>query len=164
MDALKLIKEQHDEVEELLEQLEKARKPERKQALFREIADKLAAHAAMEEKLFYPAVMAKQTEELVLESAEEHLAIKRVLADMLTLDVEDDHFDAKLSVLMEQVEHHAREEEEKELFPKVRKLLSKQELEELGSECESTFEIILARSPRKEVPSETEHAAEIQPQ
>jgi hemerythrin superfamily protein len=85
MDALKLLKQQHDEVEELMETLEKARKMERKQAVFIELADKLAAHATMEEKLFYPSVKAKKTEELVLESAEEHLAVKRVLADMLKL-------------------------------------------------------------------------------
>jgi len=162
MDALKLLTEQHDEVEELIEAIEKARKSDRKRALFVEMADKLAAHAAMEEKLFYPAVKEKKTEDLVLESTEEHLAIKRVLADLLSLDVDDEHFDAKLSVLKEQVDHHAREEEEKQLFPKVRQLLSKDEREELGTEMESLFETILAQSPRKQVPSQTEHAAEIQ--
>jgi hemerythrin superfamily protein len=161
MDALKLLTEQHDEVDELIESIEQARKGDRKRALFAEMADKLAAHAAMEEKLFYPAVKVKKTEDMILESTEEHLAIKRVLADMLALDVEDEHFDAKLSVLKEEVAHHAREEEEKELFPKVRQLLDKAEREQLGEEMESLFETILAQSPRKDVPSETEHAAQI---
>jgi len=165
MDALKLLTAQHDEVDELIERLEKARKEERKQALFDELADKLAAHATIEEQLFYPAVKAKKatkpTEDLLLESTEEHLAIKRVLADMLDLEVEDEHFDAKLSVLKEQVEHHARKEEEKELFPKVRQLLSKDELEQLGQQMESLFESVMEQTPRNGVPAETQHAAEI---
>jgi hemerythrin superfamily protein len=161
MDALKLLKQQHDEVEELLESLEKARKAERKRALFEELADKLAAHATMEEKLFYPRVKASKTEDLVLESAEEHLAVKRVLADMLALDVEDEHFDAKLSVLTEEVRHHARDEEEKKLFPLVRKQLSKQDLAELGDEMEQAFTSLLQQSPRNNVPNETEVAAQV---
>ena len=161
MDALKLIKEQHDEVEKLLESLEKSRKSERKQALFIEVADKLAAHATMEEKLFYPAVKAKKTEELVLESTEEHLAIKRVLADLLKTDVDDERFDAKLTVLKEEVRHHARDEEEKTLFPMVRKLLSKEELSELGNSMEQMFTTLLEDSPRNNVPSETESAAQV---
>ena len=161
MDALTLLKEQHDEVDELISSIEKARKPERKEAFFVQLADKLAAHATMEEKLFYPAVKAKQTEELVLESTEEHLAIKRVLADMLDLDVEDETFDAKLSVMKEQIEHHAREEEEKELFPKVRQLLSKEERDELGNQMESMFAELLERNPRNNVPAETEHAVTV---
>ena len=161
MDALKLLEEQHAEVDELLTKLEKARSDEKKKALFTEMADKLAAHATIEEKLFYPAVKSQKTEELVLESAEEHLSIKRVLADMLSLEVDDEQFDAKLSVLKEQVDHHAHEEEEKELFPKVRKLLSKDELEGLGGEMSAMFEELMTKSPRKNIPSETDQAATI---
>ncbi len=61
------------------------------------MADKLAAHAAIEERLFYPAVESSKTEDLVLESAEEHLSIKRVLADMLSMKGRRRAFDAKLS-------------------------------------------------------------------
>jgi hemerythrin superfamily protein len=161
MDALKLVKQQHDEVEKLMETLEKARKPERKRALFIELADKLAAHATMEEKLFYPSVKAKQTEELLLESTEEHLAMKRVLADMLDLKVEDEHFDAKLTVLKEEVRHHARDEEEKKLFPLVRKLMDKQELDELGARLERMFAELLETNPRNNVPRETGEAAQL---
>ena len=161
MDALKLLKQQHDEVEDLLESLEKSRKTERKRALFVELADKLAAHATMEEKLFYPRVKASKTEELVLESTEEHLAVKRVLADMLDMDVEDERFDAKLSVLTEEVRHHARDEEEKKLFPLVRKQLSREELAELGDELEQMFASLLEQSPRNNVPNETQTAAQV---
>lgn len=160
MNALDLLKEQHDEVEDLFEMIEKA-EGEKKEELFDEIADKLAAHAAMEEQLFYPSVKAKQTEELLVESTEEHLSIKRVLADLLELDADDEHFDAKLNVMKEQVEHHAREEEEGKLFPKVRTLMSDDELEALGAQMEGLFEQLLSEEPRRQVPAETEKAAPI---
>ena len=126
-DAMELLISQHDEVDELFAMIEKTDDAERKQAYFEELADKLAAHATIEEKLFYPAVNAKQTHELLVESTEEHLSIKRVLADLLELDVEDEQFDAKLKVMKEQVEHHARKEQEGELFPKVKKLLGQED-------------------------------------
>jgi hypothetical protein len=158
MNALDLLKEQHEEVDSLIESLESA-DDEGKAALFQELADKLAAHAKIEEKLFYPAVMAKQTEEILLESVEEHLSIKRVLADMLELDPSEDQFDAKLSVIKEQIEHHAHEEEEGELFPKVRKLLSADELEGLGGEMATLFAQLLETNPSRSVPAETGEAA-----
>ena len=160
IDALELLTMQHDEVEELIGQIEDSDDPEEKADLFRELADKLAAHSTMEEKLFYPTVMAEQTEELLIESTEEHLSVKRILADMMELDVEDEHFDAKLTVIKEQIRHHAREEEEGELFPKVRKLFSTDELAALGNECMALFEsLIEAGDPRMNVPGETREAA-----
>ena len=160
INALDLLMEQHTEVERLIEKIEKADRPELKRELFVQLADKLAAHATIEEKLFYPAVMAKQTHELLLESVEEHLAVKRVLADMLALDVENEHFDAKLTVMKEQVRHHAHDEEEGELFPKVRRLLSSDELAALGNELLAMFEMLLERGqPRMVVPKETAEAA-----
>jgi hemerythrin superfamily protein len=162
-DVLELLTSQHDEVDELIGQIEDSEDPAAKAELFSELADKLAAHATMEEKLFYPSVMAKQTEELLIESTEEHLSVKRILADMLMLDAEDPHFDAKLTVLKEQVRHHARDEEEKELFPKVRKMFGKDELAALGNECLAMFETVLETGPRNRVPSETDEAAILQP-
>jgi hemerythrin superfamily protein len=161
MNALDLLIEQHDEVDSLISMLENAKDAGKKAELFAELADKLAAHATIEEKLFYPAVMAKQTEEILVESVEEHLQIKRLLADMLELDPDDDHFDAKLAVMKEGIEHHAREEEEKELFPKVKKLLGKDDLEALGGEMSAMFEELLEGEPRLNVPSETGEAAPI---
>ncbi|MBA3540287.1 MAG: hemerythrin domain-containing protein [Deltaproteobacteria bacterium] len=161
MNALELLTTQHDEVEDLFDQIEKSKSGRMTAELFMDLADKLAAHAKIEETIFYPAVMSRQTEDLLLESAEEHLSIKRVLADLLMLDSDDDHFDAKLAVMKEQVEHHAREEEEGELFPKVRKLLDAEELEALGSEMLSAFEELMGTQPRASVPRETEAAASL---
>jgi hemerythrin superfamily protein len=162
-DALELLTMQHDEVDELIGQIEDSDDPAEKAELFGELADKLAAHATMEEKLFYPSVLAKETEDLLIESTEEHLSIKRILADMLMLDVDDPHFDAKLTVLKEQVRHHARDEEEGELFPKVRKMFDEDELAALGNECLALFETVLESIPRNHVPEETSEAADPQP-
>jgi hypothetical protein len=158
MNAIQLLKEQHEEVDSLLETIE-SEEGEARSAAFEELADKLAAHATIEEKIFYPAVMAKQTEEILLESVEEHLAIKRVLADLLDMDVDDEKFDAKISVLKEELEHHAHEEEEGELFPKVKKLMSADELEALGGEMVAMFEELMTQDPSKNVPNETDAAA-----
>src|SRR4051812_42339140 len=106
INALELLTEQHDEVEDLLSRIEASDDSEEKEQLFREVADKIAAHSTMEEKIFYPSVMSEQTSELLLESTEEHLAAKRVLADMLEMDADDERFDAKLTVLTEEFRHH----------------------------------------------------------
>lgn len=95
MNAVAKLERQHREMEELFAKLERADRDERKQKLFTQIADKLAVHASIEEEAFYPAVKAKRTEDILLESLEEHLGIKRVLADLINLDAGDETFDAK---------------------------------------------------------------------
>ncbi len=162
IDALELLTMQHDEVEMLIEQIEESDDVDEKTQLFMELADKIAAHSTMEEKLFYPSVMSDETEDLLLESTEEHLSVKRVLADMLAMDADDERFDAKLTVLKEQIRHHARDEEEGELFPKIRRAFSADELAALGNECMAMFERLIERGePRMNVPRETRAAAEL---
>jgi hemerythrin superfamily protein len=160
-DVLELLASQHREVDDLLEKLEQGNGD--RQALFMELADKLAAHAAAEEKVFYPAVMTEQTSELLHESVEEHLAVKRVLADLITKDIDDEEFDAKLSVLKEQVSHHAHEEEEGKLFPKLRAALSPDELAAIGNEYLVVFETLMQSHPYRNVPSEIREAAPLPP-
>jgi hemerythrin superfamily protein len=155
MNAMKLLESQHREVEDLFSKIEKARSRDMKERLFTDVADKLAVHATIEEHYFYPAVRAKRTEDILLESLEEHLGIKRVIADLLQTDVEDKTFDAKISVLKEQVSHHV-EEEEGELFPKVRKLLDQDSLEAIGQEMSAEqSELEDEGNPRMVIPSET---------
>jgi hemerythrin superfamily protein len=94
-------------------------------------------HAEIEEQLFYPAVRdAKQTHDIVLESFQEHAQVKKVLADLASTDKKTEDWLAGLKVLMEDVQHHVGEEEN-ELFPKVKdKVLSKEELDDLGVRME----------------------------
>ena len=161
MDAIEMLKSQHKDVDELFAQIEAATTTDKKARLFEQLADKLAVHATIEEKHFYPAVKAKRTEDILLESLEEHLGIKRVLADLLATDASDDTFDAKIKVLKEQVEHHV-EEEHTDLFPKVKKLLDAETLTAIAQEMTATQEELIEEGePRKAVPGETAHPAEI---
>ena len=157
LNALDLLAEQHAQVDELFARIE-AKGNDRLDA-FLELADCLAAHATIEEKIFYPRVMSEQTSELLHESVEEHLAMKRVLADLLTMKLDDDQFDAKISVLKESVSHHAHEEEEDKLFPILRKTMSEDDLAGIGNDLLAMFEELLKSSPRKQVPSEIRQAS-----
>ena len=134
MDAIALLKKDHMTVKRLFERFEKARSG--KKEIADRIVKELAVHAAIEEQLFYPAVKdAEPTRDLVLESYEEHKQMKMVLSDLASADKKTPEWKAGLKVLMEDVQHHVGEEE-KELFPKVSKLQSKQELEDLGARME----------------------------
>jgi len=159
MNAIEFLKQQHREVESLFEQLQKAKSAGPRQKAFEQIADKLAVHAAIEEKHFYPSVKQQATEEILLEAVEEHLGVKRVIADLLEIDAEDPTFAAKTKVLKDLVEHHV-EEEEGTLFPKVEKAIKADALDAIGDEMESMMtELLEGGNPREAVPSETEHAA-----
>ena len=160
MNAIELLEKQHKEVKGLLDKCEKA-EGEEKRALFEKIADDLAIHAAIEEQHFYPATKAARTEELLHEAVEEHLSVKRIIADLLEMEPSDAQFDAKIQVLKEQVEHHV-EEEEGELFPKVKKLLSEDDLDDLGIVMEDMAEDLReSGAPREQVPAETGEAAPV---
>jgi hypothetical protein len=160
-DALEFLREQHDEVLELFERLE-AVEDDEKDEVFRELADRIAAHTTIEEKLFYPSVLSEQTAALLLEATEEHLAAKRVLADLLELSPDDEHFDAKITVLKEEIRHHAKDEEEAKLFPIVQKMLTEEELAALGNELVAMYEDLIQQEPRMQVPGETEEAAPLE--
>ncbi|HLL22523.1 MAG TPA: hypothetical protein VK427_10345, partial [Kofleriaceae bacterium] len=96
---------------------------------------------------------------MLQEAVEEHLAIKRILADMMTMQLDDDQFNAKLHVLKEQVVHHAHKEEEEELFPKVRDLMTADERAGIGNEVLVMFEGLMEASPNENLAAETAEAA-----
>jgi len=112
MNALELLKTDHQKVKELFKKAEGAN-AERQKQLFEQIKKELETHTHIEEMIFYPAV--RQTEELekmVLESLEEHKQVKTLLREMENLTSDSEKFEPKLKVLMENVEHHAEEEED----------------------------------------------------
>lgn len=155
--VLDLLTAQHAEVDALFERIESGEGD--RGALFVELADKLAAHTTVEEKIFYPGVMSKETSEILHESVEEHLEAKRVLADLITMKLGREEIDAKLAVLKEAVAHHAHEEEEEKLFPILRRTMSEDDLAALGNEVLAMFEKLLPTHPYRNVPSETAAAA-----
>lgn len=137
MNAIELLKADHDKVEELFEQV-KANEDGDNTAVFKQIKSELDVHAHIEETIFYPRLLEQGDEELkkiVLEGEEEHKQVKTLLTELDDLDGTDDVFQAKLKVLMENVEHHV-EEEENEMFSLVEEQIEVSELEELGSSLE----------------------------
>ena len=142
MEAIQLLKDDHKKVEKIFSDLENKRDDRR--ALFPELDRELTIHAEIEEKIFYPAAKgAEPTRDLVLESIEEHKQIKMVLSDLEKTDKTTEVWGAALKVLKEDVMHHVGEEEN-ELFPKVKKVLSKQQLEDLGTRMEELKMQLLA--------------------
>ena len=136
MNALELLKQDHETVKELFEQAE-ATDGKQQQNIFDEIKKELETHSRIEETVFYPAMQKhEELKDMVLESLEEHKQIKTLLKEMDNLVSDSEKFEPKLKVLMENVEHHAEEEEEGKMFPKIRQLLDETKLEELGVELE----------------------------
>jgi hemerythrin superfamily protein len=127
MNAIAVLELQHHDIEELFERLLSAATLETKRKLFAKLTDSLAIHAAIEEHHFYPTVR----EEHLPTSIEEELEIKSVLADLHDIEIGDEAFNAKMSALLEVVEHHVATEE-LNLFPKVKEALDGKALEDLG--------------------------------
>ena len=134
-DAIDLLTSDHREVKALFKAYDKLVKDDgdagEKQALAAQICVMLTAHATAEEELFYPAareVLGKD-EDLVDEADVEHASAKELIAQIEAGSPDDDHYDAKVKVLGEYIDHHVKEEEG-EMFPKVRK--SDLDLDALG--------------------------------
>jgi hemerythrin superfamily protein len=140
MDAISLLKDDHKSVERLFKRYESAgdRALVQKLDIVDRIIEELAAHAAIEELIFYPVARATvpKTEDIALESLEEHHIVKWVLSELETMSPEDERFDAKVTVLIENVRHHVKEEEN-DFFPKVRNELGRGALGELGDAMEA---------------------------
>jgi hemerythrin superfamily protein len=137
-DAVALIKADHRKVEQLFREFEEAgdRAYKTKQDLVAQIIRELEVHATLEEETYYPAVEAKARKdgkELVAEAVEEHHVVKVLLGELSSMSSQDESFDAKVTVLMENVRHHVEEEEE-ELLPQSQDLLGSDELARLGEE------------------------------
>jgi hemerythrin superfamily protein len=135
MDSITLLKADHKTVEQLFKRFEKAggRAYGEKREIVDRMIEELSKHAAIEERLFYPVVRATvpSTESITLESLEEHHIVKWVLSELDGMSPENERFDAKVTVLIENVRHHVKEEEG-ELFPMVRDALGRAALNDLG--------------------------------
>ena len=153
MNAIELLTSQHREVESLFADIEKARSADKKEELT-ELADRLAIHSAIEEHHFYPAVRKGDAESIVVVSMKEHLGIKPTLSELLDIDADEESFAPKLQSLKAELEEHVQEEEN-QLFPRVLKLLSRDELESLARDMsEEQEELELRGNPRESVPAE----------
>lgn len=135
MDAITLLKNDHKSVEKLFHQFEQAgdRAYVEKRKIVDRVIEELTVHASIEEQVFYPVTRATvpAVEDMALESLEEHHVVKFLLAELQFMDPEHERFVAKMTVLMENVRHHVKEEEE-DYFAKVREELGRNALNEIG--------------------------------
>jgi Hemerythrin HHE cation binding domain len=138
MNAISLLTQDHRNVEQLFNRFEAAERPEEKRSITDKVIEQLSIHAEIEEQFFYPAVAAKMEERgEVLEAVEEHHMAKLALWELERLPATAPNFEAKFTVMKENILHHVGEEEGDDgLFQQARKVLNATELEELGDRME----------------------------
>jgi hemerythrin superfamily protein len=149
--AIQLLKADHATVRELLGKLEKttSRGTRTREELLARIRREIDVHTTIEEEIFYPALRRagrnSDDEKMYFEAMEEHRAAgELVLPDLLSTDVASECFGGRAKVLKELIEHHAREEE-KEMFPRARELLSAEELSALGESMQARKDALMAQ-------------------
>lgn len=134
-DAIAVLKQDHREVEDLFDRFERAGDgaTKQKRKLVDQMIEALSRHASIEEQVLYPWAREyiEDEDDRVLEALEEHHVVKWLLWELEDLDPSDERFDAKVTVMAENVRHHVKEEEH-ELFSDLRDVATRAELLELG--------------------------------
>jgi hemerythrin-like domain-containing protein len=136
VDALALLKKDHDQVKKMLKDLDDTtdRAIKTRQDLFERLKFSLTVHEQMEEAVLYPALKEHaETKEIVLEAYEEHDVVDTILGELEQTPFDDETWHAKLTVMRENLLHHIQEEED-EMFGYVRRLFDKATLESLGEQ------------------------------
>jgi hemerythrin-like domain-containing protein len=144
MDAIKMIKDDHHRMKDLLRAYEDAGDEafKVKQQIADQVFAELEVHQALEEEIFYPAVKAKTDDagkSHIAEGVEEHHVVTILIGELKMLTPEDEAFGAKFKVLSENVEHHMKEEED-DLLPDAKKKLGHDGIEVLGEQMASRRE------------------------
>lgn len=156
MNAITLLKDDHKRVKELFRQYGRVGRGAKKTKarLVGEMIKELSQHSMIEEAVFYPECRSRVPESTddVLESLEEHHIVKWTLDELRTMNPSEERYDAKVTVLMENVLHHIKEEEQ-ELFPEVSRQLTRRDLNEIG-EALQTFRTIAPTRPHPKAPDE----------
>ncbi|HEV7385354.1 MAG TPA: hemerythrin domain-containing protein [Phenylobacterium sp.] len=141
-DAIALLKADHRAVEKLFAQFEKARDTDRKKALADKICLELKIHTQIEEEIFYPTSREfLEDDDIVDEAVVEHAAAKELIAEIETMQPGEELYDAKVTVLQEQIEHHV-EEEETEYFPKLKK--TDMDMKDVGAQLKALKEELMS--------------------
>jgi hemerythrin-like domain-containing protein len=139
MDVFTLLKNDHEKVSGIFSKLDETteRAEKTREELFTQLKQELDVHAHIEETIFYPALKQEaETREVTLEGFEEHHVIKTLLKELEGISVGSEQWTAKLKVLKENVEHHVGEEEG-EMFTGARQVLSREQIEDLGTRMEA---------------------------
>jgi len=148
-DAIELLMQDHKEVKAMFGAFKKLKEredaEEEKADVVQQICTALTIHATIEEEIFYPAVRAEIDDEDLMDEADvEHAGAKELIAQLEAASPGDDHYDAKVTVLGELIDHHVKEEEG-EMFPKAKKAIDTKaigaELAARKSELESEMDV-----------------------
>ncbi len=135
MDALSLLKADHDKVKKMLAEGEETteRAEKTRTELFQTLKAEMMIHERIEEEIFYPALKSHpKAKDIVLEGYEEHHVVDEIMGELEGTDVGDETWGAKFKVMKENIEHHI-EEEEGEMFKQARSVFETDELESLGA-------------------------------
>jgi hemerythrin-like domain-containing protein len=149
MNAIQLLKQQHQDVRDLFELFEKASDSTDKDRICQQLANNLAAHMTIEEQIFYPAAFdAVKDESQRQEAFSEHQEAKEILAEVLDMDMSlgGQNFEERIHLLRQKIEHHVREEEDV-LLERVREVMDRDELKRLGEEMKILFTQEMAGEP-----------------
>jgi hemerythrin superfamily protein len=134
MDIFELLKADHRKAEEIFAEIESTKSSKKLDQGFQQLYKELSLHSQAEELTFYPSIRNHEgTDELLEEAEEEHTEVKVMLEQMKSLDSSSAEFKEKISQLKDAVQHHVQEEEN-EVFPKVRKMMKEEELNQLVKE------------------------------
>ena len=135
MDALSLLKADHDKVKKMLAEGEKTteRAEKTRKELFDTLKAEMMLHERIEEEIFYPALKEHpKAKAIALEGFEEHHVVDEIMGELEATDVTDETWAAKFKVMKENIEHHISEEEG-EMFKQARQVFETDELEQLGA-------------------------------
>jgi hypothetical protein len=112
-DAIMLLRADHAEVKDLFEQFDKTDDTDRKRSIAEKICNELKIHSMIEEEIFYPAFRGILPDDMLDEAVVEHDGAKLLINDIMSgMDSSESVYEAKVTVLSEQIEHHVEEEEE----------------------------------------------------
>jgi hemerythrin superfamily protein len=151
-DALQMLADDHRTVEALFEKFDNARSDSAKAKIVRQICEELIIHTMVEEQVFYPAIEDALEDDMMDEAQVEHDSAKALILSLRDADPGDRYFEAKVSVLKEQIEHHVYEEERQRgsMFSQVRK--TDIDLDALGEEMAALKTQLKAQAEAGELP------------
>lgn len=151
-DALQMLADDHRTVEALFEKYDNARGEAAQQKIVQQICQELTIHAMVEEQVFYPAIREAVDDDMMDEAQVEHDSAKMLILSLQQGTPSDAYYDAKVSVLKEQVEHHVYEEERQRgsIFAQVRK--AEIDLVALGAQMAKLKQQLLAQAKAEGLP------------
>jgi hemerythrin-like domain-containing protein len=146
MNAIELLKDDHDKVKKLLADGEKTgeSKPDKRRSIFEELKREMMVHEQIEEEIFYKELRAHpKAKDLVLEGIEEHNVVDTIMGQLEVTEPTDEFWGAKFKVMRESIEHHI-EDEEGEMFPTAKKVFDATELDDLGTRMQKMKKYAIA--------------------